>query len=323
MRVDRPVMGDKLPGGAVVSRSAGNTPLREQGVLGMGVLEFSTYDDAPPESRPIRVTVWNTPRGGKKLIAFLKDSRDAKSCEFATLKPDVNSYDPLKFKVGEIDMDGKRLRVKKRQLGPCFEMRGDFVPHAALQAITDEVQLRKVGLGKLLSKDKGSDGDEAAEKEKEEPKASEESAAKQSVELPEEDFRPTEEAEEPSSSSALSSSLAEAAPSGAPQEEPVEGPTDRILVGMEDVAGVGDHPLSGDITDSEPLSLVASMTEGDRSDGEMSAWTMSTCGEGSEDEDSDDKDFGARLGGPWLGPASTGDAVLPQEEEKEKEPTPI
>uniref|UniRef100_A0A0G4H3B4 Uncharacterized protein n=1 Tax=Chromera velia CCMP2878 TaxID=1169474 RepID=A0A0G4H3B4_9ALVE len=92
---------------------------------------------------------------------------------------------------------------------------------------------------------------------------------------------------------------------------------------MEDVAGVG-NPLGGDVTDSEPPSLVTSMTEGDRSDGETSTWTMSTCREGFEDEDSDDEDFGARfkLGGPLLGPASTRDAVLPQEEEKEKELAP-
>uniref|UniRef100_A0A0G4HMI7 Uncharacterized protein n=1 Tax=Chromera velia CCMP2878 TaxID=1169474 RepID=A0A0G4HMI7_9ALVE len=94
---------------------------------------------------------------------------------------------------------------------------------------------------------------------------------------------------------------------------------DGILVGMEDVARVED-PLDGDVTDSAPPSLVASMTEGDRSDGETSAWTISTCREGSEDEDSNDEDFGARLGGPQLGPAGTGEAVLPQEEEKEKEP---
>uniref|UniRef100_A0A0G4HWK2 Uncharacterized protein n=1 Tax=Chromera velia CCMP2878 TaxID=1169474 RepID=A0A0G4HWK2_9ALVE len=192
-----------------------------------------------------------------------------------------------------------------------------------MSAITDEVQLRKVGLGKLSSKDKGSDRDEAAEKQKEEPKASDETAVKQSVELPKEDSQPKKKAGKPSSASALSSSLAKAASLGAPQEKPVKGPTDGILVGMEDVAGVG-NPLGGDVTDSEPPSLIVSMTEGDRSDGETSAWTMSTCREGSEDKDSEDEDFGMRLEGPQegpqLGPTGTGEAVLPQEEEKEKEP---
>uniref|UniRef100_A0A0G4H324 Uncharacterized protein n=1 Tax=Chromera velia CCMP2878 TaxID=1169474 RepID=A0A0G4H324_9ALVE len=135
----RPVVGDELPGGAVVSKLAGNTPLREREVPSAGALEFSTYDDAPPKSKLTCVAVWNTPWEGKKLIALLKDSHDAKSYEFATLKPDVNSYDPLKFKVGEMDIDGKRSRVRKRQLGPRFEMRGDFVPLAALRAITNEV----------------------------------------------------------------------------------------------------------------------------------------------------------------------------------------
>uniref|UniRef100_A0A0G4G492 Uncharacterized protein n=1 Tax=Chromera velia CCMP2878 TaxID=1169474 RepID=A0A0G4G492_9ALVE len=200
---------------------------------------------------------------------------------------------------------------------------GDKLPGGAVVSRSaGNIPLREQG---VLSMDKGSDRDEAAEKEKDEPKASEEnseeSAAKQSVELLGKDFQPKVEAGEPSSSSALSSCLAKAAPSGAPQEKRVEGPTDEILVGIEDVTGVED-PLGGDITDSEPPSLIASMTEGDKLDGETSAWIMSTCGEGSEDEDSDDEDFEARLGGLRLGPAGTGDTVLPQKQEKEKEPAP-